>query len=239
MSEVTTRKEMNHPHLLDAVVWNALTGRQSHLALGNERALRFQTPVAPFAAMADTSPASFDALGELIREYGPAALVTVHEVAPPSGLSVARHATVLQMVWQNEPEPATALEAIRLGENDVPEMMALADATQPGPFGPRTIELGSYLGVRRQGKLAAMAGERMKVDGYTEISAVCVDPAFRGQGLAGGLMRRLRTGIRENGETPFLHVFASNHGAIALYRALGFVDRRELHLTMLEASTKV
>lgn len=220
-------------HPLDDLAWNALTGRQRRFAVGNDRVLRFQSAVAPFAAMVDATPASFDALRELIAEHGPVALTTPDEVEVPAGFSVLRRAMLLQMTCRREPDPAAALEYVRLDARDVPDMVALTTATEPGPFGPRTVELGDYLGVRRDGKLAAMAGERMKIDGYTEISAVCVDPAFRGQGLATGLITLLIAAIRARGETPFLHVLTSNLGAASVYRALGFAGRRELHLTVL------
>jgi predicted GNAT family acetyltransferase len=236
MSHVAAQRETGSTHALDNVIWTALTGRQRHLVVGNTRVLRYAPAVAPFAAMADTSPASFDALRELIEEHGPVAMTTVEALTPPAGFSVLRQTTLLQMVWQGDSAPATALDHSRLAERDVPDMLALTAATEPGPFGPRTIELGDYRGVRRQGKLAAMAGERMKIEGYTEISAVCVDPAFRGQGLAAGLMRLLITAICARGETPFLHVLMSNEGAISIYRAMGFVERRELHLTVLGAA---
>ena len=226
-------KDINGVHPLDQVVWNALVSKQGRFALGDDQVLRFPAAIARFGAMADTSPASFEALRRLIEAHGPVALVTPSEVLPPAGFSVIRHATLLQMIWQRKLDPTSAWEHVRLAECDVPEMVALTTATQPGPFGPRTIELGDYLGVRRQGRLAAMAGERMRLDGYTEISAVCVDAAFRGQGLAAGLTKLLITAIRARAETPFLHVFTSNRPAIALYQTLGFVERRGMHLTVL------
>lgn len=238
MFEAAARiKDAGSMHPLDDVVWNALTSKQSRFALGDDPALRFPPAIARFAAMADTSPASFEALHRLIEAQGPVALVTPSEVLLPAGFSVIRHTKLLQMIWQGELDPTSAWEHIRLVERDVPEMVALTTATQPGPFGSRTIELGDYLGVRRQGKLAAMAGERMRLDGYTEISAVCVDAAFRGQGHAAGLMRLLIAAIRARAETPFLHVFTLNRVAIALYRTLGFVERREMHLTVLGGAT--
>jgi predicted GNAT family acetyltransferase len=238
MSEVAATKIISGTHPLDELTWKALTGRQSRFAVGNERVVRFEAAVAPFAAMVDTSPASFDALRGLIKEHGPAALSTVERIEAPAGFSILRQDMLLQMVWQGEPDPATALEYVRLAADDVPQMVALTTATEPGPFGPRTFELGDYLGVRREGTLAAMAGERLKIDGYTEISAVCVDPAFRGQGLATGLMKRLIAAICARGEKPFLHVLASNHGALGIYRAMGFAERRQMHLLVLgEASS--
>ncbi|HEY2022828.1 GNAT family N-acetyltransferase [Paraburkholderia sp.] len=233
MSEAAARKDTGSAHPLDDVVWNALTSKQCRFAFGNDQALRFPTAIARFAAMVDTSPTSFEALLRLIEAPGPVALVTAGEVLPPAGFSVITHTTLLQMIWQGKLDPTRVCEHVRLTERDVPEMLALPTATQPGPFGPSTIELGDYLGVRRQGKLAAIAGERMSLDGYTEISAVCVDAAFRGQGHAAGLMKVLIAAIRARAEIPFLHVFKLNHAAIALYQTLGFVERREMHLTVL------
>ena len=117
-------------------------------------------------------------------------------------------------------------EAVRLGPADVPEMLDLVERTRPGPFLPRTVELGTYLGIRRNGALIAMAGERLHPPGWTEISAVCTDPDFRGEGLATRLILAVAHGIRERGETPFLHTAASNTNAIRLYESLGFRLRR-------------
>lgn len=238
MAEVAATQRASGTPLLDDPVWAALAGRQSRFAVGNERVRRFSPDIAPFAGMADTSAASFDALRALIAAHGPVALASVDELALPAalpaGLCAVRHASLVQMVWQAEAAPAAAaFESVRLGAQDVADMLALAAATQPGPFGSRTVELGDYIGVRRAGKLVAMAGERMKIDGHTEISAVCVDPACRGEGLAAGLMRQLIAAICARGEKPFLHVLTSNHGAASIYRALGFAERRAMHLTVV------
>lgn len=234
MPDAMTANTTGDAHVLDRVVWNALTGRQRRFALGDGRALRFPAAIAPFAAIDDTSPAPFDALRMLIAAHGPAALVTPDEMEPPAGLSVIRRATLLQMTCERTFEPAPESEHVPLGEADVPDMLALTAAAQPGPFGPRTFELGHYIGVRRDGRLAAMAGERMQVDGYTEISAVCVDAAFRRQGLAARLIRSLIATIGARSQTPFLHVLTTNQVAIERYLALGFVVRREMHLLVLD-----
>jgi len=224
---------MHEEHSLDHVVWNSLGSTHKRFALGDERAVRFPATIGPFGAIADFSNESFEGLRSLNETQGPTALVTTQEVPFPHGFEVVRSGVLLQMVWQGGQSPRDEPDHVALGESDVDEMLALTTATQPGPFGPRTFELGRYIGVRSEGKLAAMAGERMRLDGYTEISAVCVDPAFRGRGYAGGLMKTLISSITARGETPFLHAFPSNQGAIALYRTLGFVDRRELRLTVL------
>jgi predicted GNAT family acetyltransferase len=126
-------------------------------------------------------------------------------------------------------------EAVRLGADDVPEMLELVTRTQPGPFLPRTVELGTYLGIRHGGALVAMAGERMRPPGWTEISAVCTDPAFRGRGLGGRLVKAVASVIRERGDVPFLHTGAANVTAIRLYESLGFTVRREALFTGVRA----
>ena len=127
-------------------------------------------------------------------------------------------------------------EAITLGSADVPEMIDLVVRTEPGPFLPRTVELGDYLGIRRGGALVAMAGERMRPQGWTEISAVCTDPDYRGQGLASRLMGALIAAIQLRSERVFLHVLATNTGAIGLYEELGFRVRETATLTVVTRS---
>src|SRR5262249_36488025 len=117
-------------------------------------------------------------------------------------------------------------EAVRLGPSDVPEMLALVERTEPGPFAPRTLELGTFLGIRRDGALVAMAGERFHPPGWIEVSAVCTDQAYRGQGLAARLIRAIVADVRERDAEPFLHVAGWNTGAIRLYETLGFQRRR-------------
>ena len=127
-------------------------------------------------------------------------------------------------------------EAVPLGPADVPDMLSLTRRAKPGPFLSRTIELGAYLGIRREGRLVAMAGERMRPPGWSEISAVCTDPAWRGQGLASRLTRAVAAGIVARGETPFLHAIASNTTAIRLYEELGFSYRRDIQFPLLRRS---
>jgi predicted GNAT family acetyltransferase len=135
--------------------------------------------------------------------------------------------------------PAPDPEAVVLGAADVPEMLDLVTRTRPGPFLQRTIALGTYLGVRRGEALVAMAGERMRPPGWTEISAVCTDPAHRGQGLAERLVRAVAVGIRARGDVPFLHAAADNHAGIRLYARLGFSHRRDILFGAFRAAEPV
>lgn len=222
-------------HPLDNVIWHALTTVHARFAQGNARARRYVAPIAPFGASIDLEVSSLQSLVTLIQPEDRLALFTPIEVMPPPGLSVIRRAAVDQMILKEPHASATepAGPIADLGAGDVPEMLELVRATQPGPFGPRTIELGKYIGVRWHGGLVAMAGERLRIDGYTEISAVCVHPAHRGHGFASNLVRTLVAVIAARSDFPFLHVFSTNHAAIALYHKLGFTLRRRMHLAVL------
>jgi ribosomal protein S18 acetylase RimI-like enzyme len=187
--------------------------------------LRYPADVSPFVALPDVPDA--DDWDDIAVLAGPGALVPLAavQVPPPDGWEVTFHADGVQLV-DDGVAAAPDEEAIRLGPADVPEMLALVERTRPGPFLPRTIELGTYLGVRRDGALVAMAGERLRPPGWTEISAVCTDAAYRGQGLATRLILAVAAGIRARGETPFMHAAAENTDAIRLYESLGFRLRR-------------
>ena len=212
---------------LNRPVWSALTTGDRRFAEGGSLALRFPPDVAPFGATADDSPEAFAALGALLSHDGRVALVTVDQLRLYPGLEIVREAPVIQMIAEGKtPAPPEGPAPIVLGPSDVPEMLRLAEQTNPGPFGPRTHELGQYIGVRVDGALAAMAGERMRLDGAVEISAVCVGPEHRGKGYAAFLVAWLVRKLREEGATPFLHVFRDNSSAIALYERLGFTRAR-------------
>lgn len=209
---------------LDNVTWAALTGPQAKFAEVNGRAARFEPDVSPFTALADTAdPAAWRDLVELVGP-GSDLFVAGPRVIPPPGWDRVGGLAGVQMVdagvaGGDDPE------ALVLGTADVPEILDLVERTQPGPFRKRTIELGTYLGIRRGGRLIAMAGERLRVPGWTEVSAVCTDPDHRGQGLAARLVRAVVAGIRVRGERPFLHAAADNAGAVRLYERLGFALR--------------
>lgn len=218
--------------MLDTPAWSALTTRQAHLRQGDGLALRYHPDVGPFAAMANTGAEAYAQLAELIPPGGFVLLQTVSPLPPAAAdrLQAELLGTVLQMVASGDPGDGGDDDIVDLNETDIDAMLALTQATRPGPFGRRTREMGRYIGLRDRGMLAAMAGERMQFDGHVEISAVCVDDAHRGQGLAGRLINVLRRGILRRGDTPFLHVFDHNRPAIALYERLGFTTRQTFHL---------
>jgi ribosomal protein S18 acetylase RimI-like enzyme len=215
-------------HLLDNVGWHAISGPQSSLAQRVGRAGRFDLDVAPFSAIAD--PSSGDAWRDLAQLAGaghPAVLFAPGLQAPPPGWDVAAHFQCLQMVAGDVPEPRDDVELVDLAADDVPEMLALVAAARPGPFAQRTIEMGRYLGHKAGGRLVAMAGERMRCDGFTEVSAVCTAEDFRGRGLGGALTSAVVRHIRSRGDEAFLHVAETNVTAQRLYLELGFTVRRD------------
>lgn len=219
--------------VLDNPVWSALTGGNEALAEGGPLARRFHPQVAPFAAIAERSPSAWEALTALVPPEGRVAFQSVDPITAPDGLVIDMQRPILQMALNASTRPSAGPEHVTLGVADVPDMLDLTARTRPGPFGPRTIELGHYIGLRHDGALAAMAGERMRFDRYVEISAVCVDPAHRGRGYAALLMQRLAHTIQATGMVPILHVFADNAGAIGLYEKLGFVIRAHFYMTSL------
>jgi ribosomal protein S18 acetylase RimI-like enzyme len=210
-------------HVLDHAVRAALLGPHAHLAQRRGRVLRYPVDVSPFVAFPD-DPDDAD-WRDLAALVGPGAVAGLAAAAVPDGWEVVFHLDGVQMVDDGvaaRPDP----EAVVLGPADVPEMLALVERTRPGPFLPRTIAMGTYLGIRRAGRLVAMAGERMHPPGWTEISAVCTEPEQRGQGLATRLVLAVAAGVRDRGDTPFLHAAATNVNAIRLYASLGFRVRR-------------
>ncbi len=213
--------------VLDNPVWAALSDAHRGLAERHGRAARYHHEVSPFHAVADADDPT--AWADLATLAGPGATVWMAGGTgrPPAGWTVDQQIDGVQLV-DDAAEAADDPEALRLTTADVPEMLDLVARTRPGPFLARTVELGHYLGIRRDGTLVAMAGERMRMPGWTEISAVCTAPEARGQGLAGRLVRAVTAGIRARGDRPMLHAAADNTGAIRLYEALGFTLRREV-----------
>jgi ribosomal protein S18 acetylase RimI-like enzyme len=222
---------MHTKHPLDNPIWSALTSHQAHFAEICNEARRFPPAVTTLGAFPTPSRQGYDSLAALQSEGGATGLFLEDRALPPAGWTIVDGAPLLQMVRGERPVEAPAVSQelapgwVELTEQDVPEMVALAGITKPGPFGRRTRELGTYIGIRREGKLVAMAGERLRLPGHSEISAVCTHPEYAGQGLARRLMDVLIEKILSRGDVPFLHVRATNQRAIELYRRLGFTDR--------------
>lgn len=221
---------MQHP--LDDPIWSALSGPNARFAIGNGKALHFQRDVAPFSAISEPSD---EAYADLAVQLPPGALARMFRpsLEPlPVGWEHVEDFPLLQMVAIPEAikRANRSTEISVLKAKDLPEMLELVSLTEPGPFGERTPELGLYVGIRERGRLTAMAGERMRVPGYVELSAISTLPEARGRGLAALLVRRLMHDAFERGETPFLHVVPTNIAAVSLYEKLGFTLRKELHV---------
>jgi ribosomal protein S18 acetylase RimI-like enzyme len=212
-------------HPLDNPARAALLGPQAHLAERCGAVLRYAADISPFVGLPDEpGPEDWSDLAKLIGAGGVAATAGVPAVPPP-GWQVLMNVDAVQLTGELVAAAPDA-ETIALGPADVPEMLDLVGRTRPGPFLPRTIELGGYLGIRCDGALAAMAGERLRPPGWAEISAVCTDPAFRGKGLASRLTLAVAAAITARGEQPFLHAASDNVTALRLYESLGFRYRR-------------
>jgi predicted GNAT family acetyltransferase len=226
---------MTHP--LDQPIWSALTTRQKDLAEGGARARRFPTAIGPFADLVDMSPQSFAELAAIMSGSEISVLFTSDAVNAPDDFKVLLAETGEQMIGTPIESAIAGVEIVTLGAADVPDMLALTVLTKPGPFSARTHELGTFLGIKIDGQLVAMTGERMKPGNYTEMTAVCVHPSHRGRGYAQALLGAVARQIVARGEIPFLHVFSENESAIALYRRQGMKIRRRLHVTVLQKRT--
>ena len=218
---------------LDNPAYAALSSTHSRFAQRSGNALRYPADVAPFVAIpSGPSRADWRNAARLLAP-GTAAGIIHDGSPPPRTLKSAQAFEVVQMIEQRASH-ADDPEAILLGAGDVPEMLELVRRTNPGPFLQRTIELGTYIGFRRDGELVAMAGERLRFDGWTEISAVCTAPGHRGHGLASRLVSALVAGVRRRSERAFLHALSSNTEAIRVYERLGFRVRRTGTITVVE-----
>lgn len=212
-------------HPLDTLIWTALTTQQAAFAEGEGPARRMRAEFGPFAAAADGSDAAVATLVALIPTEEDISLLEPAPPQPPAGVVCAMERAGVQMMAANlRPQPCEA-EIVALGDADAPEMLALALLTKPGPFRAQTHQLGRFIGVRDGGALIAMAGERLRIDGFVEVSGVCTHPDYRGRGLGAALLFRVAARIIRDGATPFLHSYADNEGAIALYHKLGFKVR--------------
>jgi ribosomal protein S18 acetylase RimI-like enzyme len=230
-----SREDISGFSLLDNPIWHALSTTHKSFAGGNDLAKRYPSEVTPLSAMTGQSSAAYDALREIVHPDDIAALFLDSPPLLPPNWILSRTFEIHQMIFQS-PQPANEQGLLEtLTEADIPQMLELTELTEPGPFRRRTIELGNYLGIfSPERRLAAMAGERLRLTGFTEISAVCTHPDHRGKGHARSLISALISNIIQRKEIPFLHVKADNAAAIGLYESLGFKFRTSLHLAVIK-----
>jgi ribosomal protein S18 acetylase RimI-like enzyme len=222
---------------LDNIIWHALNTRHAQFAQGDAQVKKFLPKVAPFSAFPEADNDDYSGLAKIIPHGGVTALFTREDYKPRQGWEAVAGGPLIQMVREVKGEtglmpPSSAIETLGAGQSA--EMIELVQIAKPGPFSSRTHEMGDYFGLREGGKLVALSGDRLKVPGYTEVSAVCTHPDHLGKGYAGTLMSRVIRGIEARGETALLHSRADNDRAIALYERLGFRTRLNGYFIVLK-----
>jgi ribosomal protein S18 acetylase RimI-like enzyme len=230
--------------LLDNPIWNSLCTGHAGIAIGADvgrgLARRYPHAVGPLSGMLEQTDDAYADLAMIVPEGDVAVLFLQEAAKAPAGWEMVRDGSLVQMICREVPEAAGLAEAIvPLTDEDVAEMVALATLTEPGPFREGTATLGGFVGIRVDGRLAAMAGERLSPTGFKEISAVCTHPDFRGRGYARALVAKVARNIYSDGRVPFLTALAGNVGAIRVYEQLGFVVRREFELAVLKSPAVV
>ena len=228
---------------LDNPIWQSLTTTHAHFAEIHGGARKFPYEVSVLAGLREATRENYDSLAAMIRPGERVGLFLQEPPDPPAPWTIIHNGPLLQMLCENRGAPLPALQKtqpqfVQLTKADVPEMLALTKLTNPGPFGARTHEMGDYFGIRVGGTLAAMAGERLRLQGYTEVSAVCTHPDHLGHGYASALLGLITDRVFGRGELPILHVLPENTRAIQVYERLGFAKRALLHLAVLRHGEK-
>ena len=217
---------------LDNPIWFALSTEHRLLACSHGLARRYPPDVSPLAAFLDPTQDAFADLQRLVSPGEHVALFTASPLDVPGGWQIDRSRWIDQMICESSLD-SSPLAPLRLGTTDVPEMLDLTAATEPGPFLPKTIQMGNYFGIRASdGRLVAMAGERLQSTAFAEISAVCTLPEFRGRGYARALVTFIAAQILAAGKTPFLHVKSENEAKV-VYQKIGFRLRAAIWLTVI------
>ncbi len=223
-----------NPSAHDHFFWNALSGAQAQFATGTRSVRRLAPGFTPFMAAADPQRPDFAALAPYCRP-GERLHCFEWKGAAPEGWRIEFEATLCRMVWSAGTPPDSEDDGVvQLDHSHLAQVLDLVERTQPGPFGPRMLELGDYVGCFAGGRLVALAGERLHAGAHREISAVCTDPDHRGRGLAQLLVRHLiRRQLRRH-ETPLLHVRLENTSAHRLYEQMGFREQRRVAVRAIE-----
>jgi len=227
-------RELTPLRSLDRPVWASLDTHHATLSVGGALARRYAPEVNLFASARDDTPPALAALAALVERGERVFVLQVPEILIPSGLTAVKVASGVQIVATRPAALGAHEDIVTLTDADAPEMLVLAKLTEPGPFRSRTHTMGTFIGIRTGGRLAAMAGERFRFPGWTEVSGVCTHPDFRGRGLARRLSAAVAARIEARGERPFLHAWKTNRPAISLYESLGFEIRTGVNVAVLE-----
>ena len=216
-------------------VWEALTGRQKHLNTGGEIVKFFNPEVCPFVAMENWDTTNLTSLEAMLPAGRSFSVMIAKTVDIPSCFEIVFSCMLYQMICRKPVKPSKDLSEIRLlSYQHVPEMLALTTLTKPGPFFQNTIGMGDYYGIVLNGQLAAMAGERLKPEGFSEVSAICNHPEHLGRGYASLLTAHVTRKIQEEGAIPFLHVKQDNDRAIQVYQRIGFDVAANVHFAVFK-----
>jgi len=221
-------------HVLDRPIWNALNSRHAALAQGSGLAKRYAPSIHPFASSRDESPESLAALAGIATPGETLIFLQKDEFVLPPGFKATLTAFGVQMIAEQHMPEIEDERITPLGEADAADMLELATLTKPGPFTLKALSLGDFWGVKENGRLIAMAGERLKQEGHTELSGVATHPDFQGKGLGRRLSLFVAGKIFARGERPFLHAWAANSVAIGLYESIGFKLRTRMNVAVIE-----
>lgn len=225
---------MHTQHILDNPVWEALTTEDKRFNIGKPSPAYFPEDVSPFVGMEHWHEKDLIRMENMLPAERSFSVMIAREVSLPSTFDILFTTPLYQMICTHLQPIAQAGSTIEhLGEADVPAMLALTALTKPGPFLQRTIEFGNYVGIYEHGELLAMAGERLHLRGYTEMSAVCTHPDYLGKGYAAQLMTYACERIIKKGNIPFLHVKTDNLRAIRIYEQLGFTKRADFYFAVI------
>lgn len=227
-------------HVLDNAIWEALTTHQQYLNAGSDQLKYFPKEVSPLFALQNWDVADYDALEKELPADRSFFVLIAREITIPDTMHVQLTLPLYQMIATKTVTTKHAHHNIirKLSYQDVPQMLELTAKTKPGPFGNRTIEFGNYYGIFDGDQLVSMAGQRLQTHDFTEVSAICTDPAYLGKGYATALTQQVCSCISSTGKTPFLHVRQDNIGAIKLYEKLGFEIRAAIFFAIFKKSTE-
>ena len=221
---------------LDNPIWNALNSRDSDKNIGSKDFAFFDAEIAPFIGMPSWDEKSQKKFFENVPSNRSWFLLMVDEINFIDEIEIALSIPLYQFICpklENSPACKKDMEIVALNENNIDEMIALTHLTKPGPFTKRTIEFGNYHGIFEDEKLVAMVGERLHIDGYTEISAICTHPDYRGLGFGAKMTHYLAASVFQKGQIPFLHVRADNSRAQDVYKRLGFEIRSKIQFYII------